>query len=819
MKGNRKKSMFINYLKIAFRNLMRKKFYSAINILGLSIGITCSFLIFLFIQSELSYDKHYENADNIYRLGVEYNIGGKIDRYCNIPRPIGPTLKAIYPEILEYTRLCGVNGLRTHKAMIEFEENKFICDKIFAADSSFFKVFKNEFLKGNPEDALVQPNSIVLTESYAKRIFGVQEPFGKTITIDNEYEMNVVAVIKDIPGKTHMEYEAIVPWNVAYREGEENVWYGWHTYTYIMFPDNYDITEFETKFQEFYEEYMIETFERANGTCAIILQPLKSIHLNSNLTWEAYPNGNIMNIYIFSIIAIFLLVIACINYMNLATARSAYRGREVGLRKIFGSFRSSLIWQFITESIIIALFATIVAIGLAELVLPLFNNLLVNNVEINFINNPVHIFGLLGLAIIIGFFAGIYPAFYLSAFVPIRVIKGNLEKGLKGASLRKILIVIQFSISIALIIGTLIVLQQIDFAKNKELGFNKENIMVISIKDTLVDKQIQVIKEEFLSNPNISAVATSYNLPGIELNHTTVYAENNEGGFDPVGCQFMQIDYDFVDLLNMKITEGRNFNRNMDSSIYDGMLINESAIRKFGWKENALEKGISFGQDSEGNILKLNVLGVIKDFHVGSLHSLIQPIVIFLIPDEGDVFYSRHKRLFIRLKNENILETVKHVRDEWSRIDPNNPIDYVFLDDNFDKLYKAEEKLINLFSYFSFITVFIACLGLLGLASFTAEQRTKEIGIRKVLGASVSNITFLLSKEFIKWVLIANIIAWPVAFYAMSNWLQNFAYRIHIGLGVFILSGIIAMLIAIFTVSYQAIKAANSNPVKALKYE
>jgi len=810
--------MFRNYLKIAFRNLMKKKFYSAINIVGLSIGITCSFLIYLFIQSELSYDKHYENADNIYRLGVEYNIGGKIDSYCNIPRPIAPNLKEMYPEIVEYTRLCGVNSLNIHKAVIEFEGNKHTSDKIFAADPSFFKVFSNEFIFGNPETALNQPNSIVLTESFAKKIFGNQEPFEKTVKIDNDYEMNVVAVIKDIPGKTHMEYEAIVPWNVVYRKGEENVWYGWHVYTYVMFPDNYDITEFEVKFPEFYEKYMIETFERANGQCKIILQPLKSIYLTSDLTWEAYPNGNIMNIYIFSIIAVFLLVIACINYMNLATARSASRGREVGLRKVFGSFRSSLIWQFITESIIVTLLATLVAIGLAELALPIFNNLLINTVEIN-LNNPMYILGLLGLAIFIGFIAGIYPAFYLSSFVPVKVIKGKLEKGLKSAFLRKILIVVQFSISTSLIIGTLIVLRQIDYAKNYELGFDKENIMVISIKDTLVDKQIQVIKEEFLSNPNITAVATSNNLPGIELNHTTVLAENNEGGFDPVGCQFMQIDYDFVDLLNMKIIEGRNFNRNKDSSIYDGILINEAAISKFGWRENVLEKGISFGEDSEGNLEKLNVLGVISNFHVGSLHNVIQPIVIFLVPDEGDVFYRRQKRLFIRLKNENILETVKQIRTEWSRIDPNNPIDYVFLDENYDKLYKAEEKLINLFSYFSFITVFIACLGLLGLASYTAEQRTKEIGTRKVMGASTSNIVILLSKEFTKWVLIANIIAWPVSFYAMSKWLQNFAYHIQIGFGVFILSGIFTLVIAIFTVSYQSFKVANSNPVKALKYE
>jgi len=606
--------MFNNYVKIAIRNLMRKKFYSVINIIGLSIGITCSLLIFLFIQSELSYDKHYEDAENIYRLGVEYNIGGKLDRYCNMPRPIGTNLKKLFPEIIEYTRLCGVNGLRTHKAMIEYGNNKIRCENIFAADSSFFRVFSNEFISGNPEDALDKPDSIVLTESLAKKIFGTLEATGRTVKIDNDYEMNVVAVIKDNPGRSHMAYEAIVPWNMVYREGEENVWYGWHVYTYVKLPDGYPVKNFETKFPEFYDEYMTETFERIDGSCKIITQPLKSIHLTSNLTWEAYPNGNIINIYIFSIIAVFLLIIACINYMNLATARSACRGMEVGLRKVFGSYRASIIWQFITESIIIAMLATILAVGLAELVLPLFNTLIVDNVEINFIKDPAYILGLLVLSLFVGFFAGIYPAFYLSAFEPVQVLKGKLAKGLRGVSLRKILIVVQFNISIALIIGTLIVLQQISFAKNKELGFSKENMMVISVKDTLVNSQIPIIMEEFLSNPDILAAATSYNLPGVELNHTTVNVENDEGGYDPVGCQFMQIDYDFADLLELKFVEGRNFDREIEKSAYQSILINEAAVKKFGWKGDALEKAYRLDRIQKEILLRLMFLGCLKIF-------------------------------------------------------------------------------------------------------------------------------------------------------------------------------------------------------------
>lgn len=811
--------MFSSYLKIAIRNLMHKKMYTAINIVGLAIGISCSFLIFLFIQSELSYDKHYANSENIYRMGVEYNIGGKVDRYCNMPRPIGHHLKANYPEVLEVTRVSGVNGLRTHKAVLTNDQKRITTNKIFAVDSTFFNVFATEFIYGNPEDALSDPHSIILTESFAKKMFGPVAPYQQTLRLDNTRDFTVRAVIKDIPGKTHLPYEALVPWEVEYRAGEEDVWYGWHVYTYALFPDGYNVIEFHDKFQGFFTEYMKETFDRSNGTAKLIMQPIQSIHLTSNLTWEPYTNGNINNIYIFSIVAIFLLIIACVNYMNLATARSEHRGREVGLRKTFGSNRSALVWQFIIESICISLCAALVALGLAEVLLPLFNSLLVSPVSIDLLHNLHYLLMLVGLALVIGFISGLYPALYLSSFLPVKVLKGNFSKGNGGAILRKILMVFQFVISITLITGTIIVLQQMKFAKGKELGFAKENVMVITVQDSLVNRKLPYVSEQLLSNPNILGAATSYSLPGVELNHLTVSVENDEGEFDPVGCQFMRIDHDFADMMQFTFLQGRNFSRDTEKEMYAAALVNEAAVAKFGWHEKALERGLAFGRNQDGSINRINVVGVVKNFHVGSLHNAIQPIVLFLAPDGQQLLPGKQKYLFLRLKGDSIVKTVTQIRQTWKTVDPANPLEYTFLESTFDNLYKTEEKLIKLFSYFSVITVFIACFGLLGLASYTAEQRTKEMGIRKVLGASTSHVAFVLSLEFIKWIAIANCLAWPIAYLVMRRWLQDFAYHITISWPAFAIAGTITVAVALVTISYQTIKTAVSNPIIALKNE
>ena len=810
--------MIKNYFNVAIRNISRQKFYSILNILGLAVGITCCLLIILYIQTELSYDKFYDNADRIYRLNNENNMGGKIDKYCNAPRPISPTMKEIYPEILEITRVCGVNGLYTHKANLYYEENTVVTDQIFAVDSTFFDVFSNEFIEGNVEEAFSQQNAIIISESLAKRIFGDEYPYQKIISIENAFDLVVTAVIKDLPGRTHFSYEALVPWVGAYRQGEENVWYGWQVYHYFLLADGTDPENLESKFPEFYETYMKETYDRINGHSTLSLQSIKSIRLHSDLVWEMYPNGDIIYIYVFSIIAVFLLLIACINYMNLATARSARRSREVGLRKIFGSNQGSLIQQFLLESILMAIGAAAISLVLVELLLPMFNDITSLNVEMNPITHPEYLIGTLLLGIIVGFLAGIYPAFFLSHFQPVHTLKSETVKGTKGALFRKILIIIQFTISIAMIIGTLIVIKQLMYSKNKDLGFNKENLMAISVQNRQVEQQMQSLKQELLSHQNIVSAAASFNIPGTTFNRSPVRAETNEGDIQQMSCQFMQIDFDYIDTMEMEIMEGRNFSRDIENTWIQSVIVNEAAVRKFGWNE-PLGKRVVVYTDSLGNDNFANIIGVVKDFHANSMRQEIHPVLVWLITDDMQFRYRENLRIFVRMKSENYRETIDYISEVWNRFCPEEPIRFVFVDDQLNQLYLAEEKLIVLFSYFTFITIFIACLGLFGLAAFTAEQRTKEIGVRKVMGASVLQIISLLTKDFTKLVLLSCLIACPLAYLVMSKWLQNFAYRTNISLWIFLTSGGLALVIALVTVSLQTLNSANSNPVDALKYE
>ncbi len=813
--------MFKNYFKIAVRNISRQKFYSILNILGLAVGITCCLLIILYIQTELSYDRFYQNSDRIYRLNNENNMGGKIDKYCNAPRPISPTMKELYPEISEYTRACGVNGLYTHRANLYFEEKAVITNKIFAVDTTFFKVFQNDFIHGTSEDALSDPNSIVISESLANRIFGKSDVVGETISIENVVDLIVSAVIKDHPGKTHFEYEALVPWTSpfgAYRQGEENVWYGWQVYHYFLLGNGVNPKELEAKFPEFFESYMKETYDRINGTAVLTLQPLKSIRLHSNLVWEMYPNGDIIYIYVFSIIGVFLLLIACINYMNLATARSARRSREVGLRKVFGSNRSSLIRQFLLESILMATAAAAISLVLAELLLPVFNEITSLNVEMNIISNPEYLFGTIFLGMLIGFLSGVYPAFFLSHFQPAQTLKSESVKGAQGAVFRKILILIQFSISIAMIIGTLVVIKQLMYSKNKDLGFNKDYLMAINVQNPQIFQQMQAFKQELISHKDITAVSASFNMPGTTFNRSPVRAETNEGDIQQMSCQFMQIDFDYLDTMEMEVVAGRNFNREIENTWIQSVLVNEAAVRKFGWDEPIGKRVVAF-TDSLGNDNFAEIVGVVKDFHANSMRQEIYPVLIWLITDDMQFRYRENLRVFVRLNSENYRETIDYIDETWNRFSPEEPIRFVFVDEQLNQLYQAEEKLIVLFSYFTFITIFIACLGLFGLAAFTAEQRTKEIGVRKVMGASVLQIVALLSRDFTKLVIISCFIACPLSYLAMNKWLENFAYRTSINFWIFIAAGGLALIIALITVSVQTLKSAHSNPVEALKYE
>jgi putative ABC transport system permease protein len=810
--------MFKNYFLIAVRSISRQKFYSILNVLGLAVGITCSLLIVLYIQTELSYDKFYDNVDRIYRLNNENNMGGKIDKYCNAPRPISPTMKELYPEILATTRVCGVNGLYTHKANLYYDEKAVVTDQIFAVDSTFFDIFSNEFIEGNAEEAFAQQNAIIISESLAKRIFGDEDPYQKTISIENNFDLVVTAIYKDLPGRTHFPYEALVPWIGAYRQGEENVWYGWQVYHYFLLEEGSDPDDLEAKFPEFYETYMKETYERINGHSSLSLQPIKSIRLHSDMVWEMYPNGDIIYIYVFSIIAVFLLLIACINYINLATARSTRRSREVGLRKVFGSNRGSLIRQFLLESILLATGAAAISLVLSELLLPIFNEITSLDVKMNLFTNPEYLIGTLLLGVFIGLISGIYPAFFLSHFQPVNTLKSESVKGTQGVLFRKILITIQFTISIAMIIGTLIVIKQLMYSKNKDLGFNKEYLMAISVQNPQIEEQMQSFKQELVSHQGVVSAAASFNMPGTTFNRSPVRAETNEGDIQQMSCQFMQIDFDYLETMEMEVVEGRNFSREIENVWTQSVLVNQAAVHKFGWDEPVGKRVIAF-VDSLGNNNFANIIGVVKDFHANSMRQEIHPVLIWLVTDDMQYRYRENLRVFVRIRAENYLNTIEYINQVWDNFSPNDPIRFVFVDDQLNQLYMAEEKLIILFSYFTLITILIACLGLFGLAAYTAEQRTKEIGVRKVMGASVLQIIKLLSKDFTKLVIISCFIACPIAYFAMNKWLQNFAYRTNISIWIFIFSGGLALIIALITVSVQTFKTASANPIESLKYE
>ncbi len=810
--------MLKNYILTAIRSIWKHKVYSLLNILGLAIGIACSLLIFLYIRSELAYDKFYQNSDNIYRLAVEYNMGGKIDRYCNLGRPVGPTMQQEYPEILEMTRVAGIPSLNIHTAEVEYNKQVIISEKIFAADTSFFKVFSNKFVLGDSENPLRNPDAVVITERFADKLFGEESPLGKTITINENSERIVTAVIADLPAGSHLEYEVITPWNEVYRAGEENVWYGWHVYTYILLQDNHNPETIISKFDSFFDKYMVDTFSRLDGTCSLILQPLTSIHLNSNLTWEAYPNGRKSNIYIFSIIAVFLLLIASINYMNLATARSEKRGREVGLRKVFGSCRSSLIKQFLTESIIVVFIAMLIAVVITELVIPHIQQFFTSTLEFDLMNDSLLLIELLAVVIIIGTFSGLYPAFFLSSYLPSETLKGPIKKGMKGSILRKVLIVIQFTISIVMIISTIILLNQIAFAKNKDIGFSKENTIAISIKDQQLFDRLDNFTQEISQIPGVLGYAVSDALPGKELNHITLNVEDDDGNFAPIGCQFMSIDENFAGLLGLRFTQGNNFAKNSGISGDFKVIVNETAAVKFGWGDNAIGKRIFMGYNNQNEPINVENIGVINDFQIGSIREFIQPIVIFAIREDEEVS-RRGNWLFVKMSDTAISNKLKSIEKKWNSFTGEEPLEYIFLDESYNKLYASEDKLSQLFTYFSILTLIIACLGLLGLSAYSAEQRTKEIGVRKVLGASVSSLIMMLCLDFSKWVLIANVMAWPLSWFLMNKWLMNFAYHIDITLAPFVISACLSFVMAMLTVVLQSFKVADANPIDALKYQ
>jgi putative ABC transport system permease protein len=798
--------MISNYIKIAIRNILRHKVYAFINIAGLSVGMACTILILLWVQYELSFDRYHENADRIYRLGLNLRTSKIKESIASNGVPAGPTFEKRFSEVLKACRFQKGEGV----AVVQYKEKKFFEENIFFADNSVFEIFTFPMVNGNPKTALTVKDAAVITEDMAKKYFGYEDPIGKMIKLNNEYNATVTGVVKNIPSNSHFSFNMLLPFEALgpWIEKAMQHWlFNIHNYTYLLLQKNCNIRDFEKKFPALIEEYMGDILKATGGSVELFLQPLTGIHLYSNLKWEIEANGDIAYVYVFSAIALLILFIACINFMNLSTARSANRAKEVGVRKLLGAHQRNLFSQFLGESILFSLVSIITAMGLVELALPFFQSLSGSQLNPDYISSLSIISALFGLMVFVSFMAGSYPALFLSAFQPIQVLTGRLKTGAAGSLFRKILVVIQFTISIGLIVASAIIFIQLNYMKNKTLGFDKERIVVIRVTDRNMRQSMEKIKEELKSYHGISNVTVSNYLPGEGFWMKIIIPEGSElDQTESIGR--IRIDSDFISTMDIKLVSGRNFSPQFSSDQSDLIIVNETAARQWGWKD-PIGKTIRVLDDRP---IKKTIIGVIRDFHVESLHKKIEPVFFEYMPASS-------RYISVKIRPDNIPDTIRYIEKTLKQIDPMLPFDYTFLDESFDRKYKAEEKINKIFTYFTLLAIFIACLGLFGLASFTAEQRTKEIGIRKALGAAISGIILLLSKEFTKWVLVANIIAWPIAYVAMNRWLQNFAYRINISLGIFILAALSAFVIALVTVGYQAIKAARANPVESLRYE
>jgi len=799
--------MIKNYLKSALRNIKRHKGYAFINIAGLAIGMACCILILMYITTEFSYDKYHEKADRIFRLGMDATVGGStvVAPISNVPS--APALVQDYPEVLDAVRIRTVS-----KRSVTYEDKVFYENGILYADNSLFQVFTFSLIKGDPSTALKLAYTIVLTRETAERYFGSENPLGKILNYNNQYDFTVTGVMENVPQNSHFTFDMLCSYETLYdldREAMEN-WFNFMDYTYLLLPEGFDYKILENKFPALIEKYMGGMLKALGGEIKFFLQPLTSIHLHSNLENEIRANSSITYIYIFTAIGMFILCIACINFMNLATARSATRAKEVGLRKVVGAERKELIWQFLGESLIYSIFSLAIAILFVRLAMPFAESLSGRQMSLNIAEMPWLVPSFIGLVLLVAFVAGSYPALFLSAFRPAQVLKGNLKAGSANSRLRSFLVVAQFIISICLIIGTGIILNQLRFMKNKNLGFEKENVLIIEVRDRSIRQSFDSIKAEIRKIPGVLSVSSASLVPGQEPSVQPFIPE----GYTEKQAQLMEVfrvDHDFFPTLGMEIVQGRNFSPEYGTDSRSAVIINETAAKRYNW-ENPIGKTIRVPSDEVEKWETLTVVGVVRDFHRTSLHSVIAPQIIGNDPSSFD-------ELAIRFNPENSDTTLSLIREKWKEVDPTRPFDFLYLDGLIDSQYGAEERLSDIFSAFSVFAVFIACLGLFGMASFAAEQRTKEIGIRKVLGASVPGIVVLLSRDFLKLIVAANIIAWPLAYFGMNKWLQNFAYKSGIGVWVFILTGVLAVGIALATVSYQSIKAALLNPVDAIKYE
>ncbi|KAB2847149.1 MAG: FtsX-like permease family protein [Melioribacteraceae bacterium] len=806
--------MFRSYFKIAYRNITKQKAFSFINISGLAIGMACCLLILLYIQDELSYDSYHSKADRIYRAIEEVKFDGVGENSASMPFPFGPTVPTDFPDMVE-TSVRFFN-FQAPTLLLEYGTNgekRFNETRVFCVDSTVFQVFDYEIIKGDANSALNGPNKIVFTESMVEKYFGSEDPIGKTVRFENFVDCEVTAVMKDVPHNSHLQFDFLISFSTLPAFfGQQFLttnWYWNPNWTYILLKENVQPSSLEEQFPSLVKKYFPNVII---DKTTISLQPLKDIHLHSHLDYEISPNSDISYIYIFSAVAVFVLLIACINFVNLTTARSTNRAKEVGMRKVLGAYKNQLVQQFLGESILLCFISAVAAIILVLISIPFFNNFAEKNIPINIFANIELLAGIILISLAVGFISGIYPAFYLSAFQPVKVLKGFLKTGKKGSFFRKFMVITQFSISVILIVGTVVAFNQVQYLRNKKLGFDKEQVIMLQAFRSNLAQWFETFRTKLSQNSRILNTTTMEDVIGSKYQSGTYIPE---GSADNRQLQIPRlfVNFDFTETFDINILAGRTFSREFPADSGQTVLINKECATMFGWTpEEAVTKNInSFNQT-------LRVIGVVDNFNFASLHNPVSPFILQLPQGQfGYNFFSRY--LAIKVSPGNVESVISFLKDTWEQTVPGRAFEFFFLDDELNKLYTAEERMGKVISVFSLFAILIACLGLFALASHIAEKRTKEIGIRKVLGSSEASIIKLLSIEFLQLIIIANLIAWPISYFALNNWLQNFAYRTSIEWWIFILAGIIAVTIALLTVSFQAYKAAILNPVECLRSE
>jgi putative ABC transport system permease protein len=820
--------MLRNYFTIAVRNLVNHKLYSAINVLGLAIGLACCILIALFVRNELSYDQQWQNADSLWRIGREFKArsGNPALNLATIAPQAGPLMKEDFAEVQEMGRIMQA------RVLVSRDENAYYEPAFGAVDNSILSLFDFDFISGDPATALSQPFQLVLTENIARKYFGDEDPMGQTLTLENQVDLKVTGIIRDLPETTHLAVDIFASLNTftaMYGDGFLDNWGRNSFHTYVKLPAGYDIENLKAQLPDFYVRHIDETAPEWTE-----FHPVRvaDIHLHSNRDNEQKTNGSIGVVYTFSAIAIFVLLIACINFMNLSAARSLQRAKEVGMRKVVGAERPQLIAQFLGESILLCSIAALFAVALVELILPAFSTFIDAELTFDYLGDPLVGGSLIALVLLVGVVAGSYPAFYLSSFTPASVLKGEVTRGQSGAFFRKALVVVQFAISITLIVATGIVFAQMRFARDLDLGLNEEHVIVFDSSPTGgLGEAYEAMKQEWLKHPEVVSVTAS-NMSPSEQNTNGLGVKVEDGDPDGQGLPFLLVDYDFFETYEIEMLAGRSFSQDFatDRAVIPtaaapqttgNYIVSELTAKQFGWTPNeAVGKWfeLSMCTDCDDGAARGLIVGVVSDIHFSSIREAIKP-VFYVLPPPTMFGFPSLGLASVRVTGRDLEATLASMDATWTKFQPDQPVQRSFQDENFAALYEQERQQGKVFMYFSLLAIFIASLGLFGLASFTTEQRTKEIGVRKVMGGSVWDIVKLLTWDFSKLVLLANVIAWPTAWFAMDRWLSNFAYRIDIGLVVFLGAAVIALLVAWLTVGGLAARAASARPIMALRYE